>query len=315
MVQTTLLGAKIKSDVGPKFRTCEVISCSRRTDAPAMRMPVILHAINAGSIVVSNPRNYSQVFSVPLDPKHVKAFAWWSKNYGPFQQIYCLDPWARDLLDRYAHIFNFTINTPCELEPGMDRVPLEKRLDQLRWLSQTFGPDSISLRFDPICQWISRDGTRRDNLEAFDHICDAAAACGVTEVHIAFMRVDARINARMRALGLTPITTPMEERIQIVEALATHAHMRGIVLSSCVGEEIIGDYSSDAKVVPSVCIDGNKINRILTRLGRPLLSGDCLKKDPGQRAGCKCTKSIDIGSYTDTCVHGCLYCYARPKQL
>ncbi|MCK4557835.1 MAG: DUF1848 family protein [Candidatus Aminicenantes bacterium] len=32
-----------------------------------------------------------------------------------------------------------------------------------------------------------------------------------------------------------------------------------------------------------------------------------------QRAECRCTESIDIGSYTQSCPHSCLYCYANPR--
>ncbi|MFX1447132.1 MAG: DUF1848 family protein, partial [Promethearchaeota archaeon] len=57
------------------------------------------------------------------------------------------------------------------------------------------------------------------------------------------------------------------------------------------------------------CIDANKIERLI---------GEKIQKvkDTGQRIGCGCSRSKDIGGYSGIfrCKHNCAYCYASPAK-
>jgi hypothetical protein len=49
------------------------------------------------------------------------------------------------------------------------------------------------------------------------------------------------------------------------------------------------------------CIDADRLSQVA---GRPIAA-----PEKGNRPGCACHQSRDIGDY-DTCPHGCVYCYA-----
>ncbi len=78
----------------------------------------------------------------------------------------------------------------------------------------------------------------------------------------------------------------------------------GLKLFSC-SQDFLAEVPG---IEPSSCIDG----RLLQSLhpgGEPV----SLAKDKTQRLECRCTESVDIGSYTQSCPHSCLYCYANPR--
>ncbi len=67
-------------------------------------------------------------------------------------------------------------------------------------------------------------------------------------------------------------------------------------LTVCSQPEYVAEGVEEAR-----CVDVRRLKRIS---GEPL---DAPLK--GNRPGCACHESRDIGEY-DTCPHGCLYCYA-----
>jgi len=84
---------------------------------------------------------------------------------------------------------------------------------------------------------------------------------------------------------------------QLLSHISRVARNAGMDSFSCAEEK---DFSR-AGVRPGSCIDCE----LITSLGGHV----SVKKDPGQRAACRCVISRDIG-INDTCLHGCPYCYA-----
>ncbi len=72
----------------------------------------------------------------------------------------------------------------------------------------------------------------------------------------------------------------------------------GMQVRSCAEERDLAQYG----VLPGKCIDDEYIRQVFALEVSHT-------KDPHQRPACGCVVSKDIGAY-DTCIFGCLYCYA-----
>lgn len=92
-----------------------------------------------------------------------------------------------------------------------------------------------------------------------------------------------------------------EEKHTVLEKLVPIATANGVVLKACSDNEAL-EYPD---IKRAKCVDG----KLITKLTGFDVSH---AKDGGQRKDCQCTKSRDIGVYSDVCNHGCLYCYANP---
>jgi len=276
-----------------------VISASRRTDLVASFPDWLAAALRDKSVRVTGPRG--RVRDIDLDPRSVHTVVLWSKN---FTNLIRNASGLRDLLGESDQLYlHFTITglggTP--VEAGAPR-PAEA-MAQLPALTEIAGrPERLSLRFDPVLFW-REDGCVRSNLASFGTVADAAAGCGIRDVRVSFAQWYTKARARAAAGGFAFIDLAEEEKRAVAAGLAAEAAKRGLTLHACTQPFLAGVPG----IRPSACIDG----RLLERLhpDREPASG---RKDAGQRAGCLCTESRDIGSYAQRCPHGCVYCYANP---
>jgi DNA repair photolyase len=203
-------------------------------------------------------------------------------------------------------MFNFTVNPrDLALEPGIESPPAEI-FDQLRFLAREFGPRTIIHRLDPITVYRGRDGAIRNNVAEADveQIFAVLEECGVRESTVAFCyAVNRAVSARFRRAGLELIDPDEETKLRMLGEIKTIADRHQIVLRACCMGVREGLTQSGC------CIDGKRIEEVYgIKLRRRA-------KDSGQRDTCKCTTSIDIGSYDLQCPHRCVYCYARPQEI
>ena len=69
-----------------------------------------------------------------------------------------------------------------------------------------------------------------------------------------------------------------------------------MALTLCTQPDLAGNGIEAAR-----CIDGRRLSRIA--------NSEIAAREKGNRPGCLCAESRDIGAY-DSCVQGCAYCYA-----
>ena len=99
-----------------------------------------------------------------------------------------------------------------------------------------------------------------------------------------------------------PIVEPPEEKFgQLMKSMWDSAGINGINIQSCAESPA----PAMGGIPPGKCIDDGLIRHVF---GLDVTD----RKDPSQRAACGCVVSRDIGVY-DTCLFGCVYCYATTR--
>jgi hypothetical protein len=242
------------------------------------------------------------VRDVDLSPDTVHTVVLWSKD---FSNLLRNSHGLKDLLASYDQLYlHFTVTGlgGTRVEPGV--LPYRQALDQIPGLVAVAGsPLRVSVRFDPVLFW-EEDGKTRSNLPLFYEVAEAAAAQGIRDARMSFAQWYGKA-ARRAAARRFPFSAPDDavQRSQALE-LAAIAAARGLVLHACSQPLLAGVPG----IRPSACIDGALLEQL-----HPRHEPASRRKDRGQRADCLCTESKDIGSYTQTCHHSCVYCYANPK--
>jgi DNA repair photolyase len=227
----------------------------------------------------------------------------WSKDFG---HLLANSHGLRDILAGYDQLaLHFTVTGlgGTTIEPGAP--PYREALGQLAGLAAVAGdPRRVSVRFDPVLYW-EENGAVRSNLPVFPEVVEAAARHGLRDIRMSFAQWYGKAKRRAAFRRFAFVDPPDEEKRARAAEMASAAAARGLVLHACCQPELAGVPG----LRPSACIDGELLESL--HPGREPASR---RKDRGQRAACLCTESKDIGSYGQACPHGCVYCYANPRE-
>lgn len=264
-----------------------IISASRRTDIPAFYSPWLLNRLRAGEVLVRNPYNRRQVSRIRLDPAVVDSLVLWSKNPAPLlPYLHTLEALG------YPLVIHYTLTGhDRHLEPGLP--DLDERIATFCDLARSLGPERVLWRFDPILltqtqgadEVLERFTMLAHHLQGYTHQCS-----------ISFVSLYAKCRRQLAGIDLRSVDNGEKQRLGM--RLNSLARAYGIRLVACCDTLL----TETCGIEPASCIDVVQLGALV---GCTLLHA----KDTGQRPGCGCSISIDIGAY-DSCTHGCRYCYA-----
>ena len=226
-----------------------------------------------------------------LDPRVVDCIVFWTKNPAPM--LPCLDE-----IDRLGHryFFQFTL-TACDRTWKSISRKKPERLAVFRRLAERIGPERVLWRFDPILF------TRTQGPDAvLPEFADLAKQLHpfTRQCTISFLSLYQKCMRNLRGVDLLTLTR--EKKSHFVRQLAAIAGQYALNLKACCDPFL----QDQCGIKAARCIDEQLVAAIL---GQPVR----ISKDKGQRPGCGCAASIDIGAY-NTCPHGCRYCYANVSE-
>ncbi len=258
------------------MRELLVISASRRTDLVGCFPEVLQERL----------REYP--------PDAVHSLVIWTKT--PREML--VEGPLREVLRGYRQIYVHLTITGMgggEFEP---RIPSwDQTVKMIGPLTELVkDPRRISWRFDPLLE-AEGNGKAYSNFDLFHRLAAEIAPFGIQTCRVSWVSPYKKVAARMQRKGWRLLPPDPQRREEQAGELRRIAGQAGMKVEFCSMEGL----------PVSRCIDGE----LLSRLHPDGLS--CSRdRARGQRPLCGCTRSLDIGWYSLTCGHGCLYCYAIP---
>lgn len=271
-----------------------IISASYRTDIPAFYGQWFLARFRAGHAKVRNPYG-GQVSTVPLRAG-VDGFVFWTRNATNFR-----DSLREVRAAGIPFVVTYTVTDyPRALENSV--IGAAKAVADIRSLAGEFGRHSVVWRYDPV--------VFTSLTPAAFHLDTFARLAGELEGHVdeavlsfatIYKKTARNMDGAGQSHGFTWEDPPAEDKRRLAATLGDLARERGMGLTICSQETY-----TVSGTKPAACIDARRLEDVARGWGLP---STIKAKQKGNRPGCLCHESRDIGEY-DTCPHGCAYCYA-----
>ena len=267
-----------------------IVSASYRTDIPAFYPDWFLGRLRSGQCRVANPYGGPD-YLVSLTPEAADGFVFWTRNARPF-----LPALEETAARGFPFVVQYTITGyPRVLEPSVVRP--DEAVALVEQLARRYGRRALVWRYDPV--FLTSLTPPDWHLRRFAEL--ASMLSGATdEVVLSFAQIYAKTKSNSdkaaRRHDFTWSDPDPETKQALLGELAAIARNHDLWPTLCSQPELRAD-----TIEPAACIDAARLSDLA---GRPIAA-----RTKGNRPGCFCAESRDIGAY-DTCPHGCVYCYA-----
>ncbi|CAN0472779.1 unnamed protein product [Laminaria digitata] len=271
-----------------------IVSASYRTDIPAFHADWFRARLADGVCTVANPYG-GKPSIVPLRGERVDGYVFWTRNAAPFADAF--DDVAALAL---PFVVQFTVTGyPRALDAHTPRAA--EAVAQIAALAQKFGPRAVVWRYDPVVftSMTSAAWHRRNFTDLAGKIGNSVDECIISCAQI-YKKAQRRLNIAAKSHEFGWNDPDWEQKRELLEDLAEIAAQQGMKTTICSQPEALNG-SVSRQLAPARCIDAARLSAIA--------GYDVTARQKGNRDGCLCAESRDIGAY-DTCAHGCAYCYA-----
>ena len=262
-----------------------IISASRRTDIPSFYGDWFIERLKKEYILIQNPRVADRLTKIDIKRENIDCIVFWTKNSSNL-----ID--KLDEIDRlgYRYYFEYTI-TGYGNDIEKNLPDLDSKIDEFIKLSKRVN-GNVNWRYDPIM--VNKKYSLKHHIKTFNYISRRLRNY-TDRCRISFIDNYKHMDKKFRVLS-------QNEMEFLGRNLSKIAKRDNIKISTCCEEIDLRKYD----IRSGGCIEREYIEKLI---GEKIE----VKKDTTQRYGCKCIKTIDIGTY-NTCGNGCIYCYANYKE-
>lgn len=260
-----------------------IINTGQRTDIPAFYSEWFINRILEGYVYVRNPYYPKRITKYIFNPEVVDCICFCSKNPKPM-----LD--KLDALDGYRQLWYITITGYGKsIEPHVPHYL--NVIESFKILSLKHGKKRVIWRYDPI--FIDENYHFSYHLRTFEVI--AKKLSGYCEICVLSF-IDLYEKCKKNFSGVKEVDIEMQHKI--VKAFLRIAKQYGIKIYMCAESEEFKRYGVNCDGCMSQSVIENALDL------------DLYPTSFFARKECSCLLGNDIGAY-NTCMHGCLYCYAN----